>query len=94
MRKRDANFAVPNGQGHRANPAVERLAQLVDTELLDAEQNDRVGPVGHVTLPHRPTRHLGRTTRITAPGEHPERPLHHGMGQVHEQCVASRLEHA
>ena len=73
---------------------MKRLAELVHPELLDAEEHDGGGPVRDAPGAHRPARHLAARPRIAAPGEEPERPLHHGMGEVHEEGVAAGQEHA
>ena len=73
---------------------MKRLAQLVHAELLDAEEDDRVGAIRNTARAHRPARRLATAARISASGEDAERPLHHGMGQVHEQSVATGLEDA
>ena len=94
MREGLVKLAAPNRQRHGADPAVERLAELVDPDLLDAEEDDRVDPVRDAPRANRPARHFAAAPRIAAPGEHAERPLDQGMREMHEQRVAARQEHA
>ena len=91
--ERNANLGVPNGQGQSAYPAMKRLAQLVYGELLDAEEDDRVGAVRDTARAHRPARDLAAAARVAAAGEDADCPLHHGMRKMHEQRVATGLEH-
>ena len=72
---------------------MDRLAQLVDAELLDAEQDDGVGAGGNRARTHRPARRLVGAG-IAAPREDAERPLHQGVGQMHEQRILPGTEHA
>ena len=95
VRERRAEPAVPEDRkGDGPNPAVEHLAQLVHAELLDAEEDHGGGAVRDTPRAHRPARDLAAAARITAAGEDTERPLHQGMCQMHEQRVATGLEHA
>ena len=94
MREGFAKLAAPNRQRHGTDPAVERLAELVDPDLLDAEEDDRVSPLRHVPRAYRPARHVAAAPRIASPGEDAERPLDQGMGEMHEQRVVARQEHA
>ena len=54
LRARVTELAVPDGEHQGTNPAMERLAQFVDGQFLDADENDGVGVVRDGPSAHGP----------------------------------------
>ena len=92
VRQRLAEAAVAHREGERPHPVVEGLAQVVDRQLLDAEQDQGVGAGGHAAEAHGPARDRVAGAGEAAPGEGAERLLQHRVREVHRAATSGRGE--
>ena len=87
-----AQDAALNGKGDRPHPVVEGLAEFVDGEFFQAQQDQGFDAAGYTAAPHGPAGPFGGS-RQAALGEHAQRPLDHRMGQVEQGDLGPWREH-
>jgi len=91
MGQRITKLAFANRKLKGPNPVVEGLAELVDAQFFQMQQDEGIEATGQIAYSHRPTGHSLRT------GEPPARQgteclAHQRMGQMYHHGIDARTE--